>query len=151
MNTFIVSLLHQKPHNLLIHSINRQLFACLVAAAVAYPQFGGGSAGGLLHGHGEPLKHYIVGLSRGEEEEHHHGGEGGGEGGSGGEGGGEGGHHHQGSGGFGGSHFGTPVDVHHEEVIHLKVKIEERKAKKFFPNPRLSLFSEFITWQTLVT
>lgn len=71
--------------------------------------------------HGEPLKHVVIGLSRGIEIEHkeeekkedekkeevyeikHEE------------------HHHQGEGGFGGSDFKTPVDVHHEKPVHLKV------------------------------
>ncbi|KAK9885927.1 hypothetical protein WA026_013805 [Henosepilachna vigintioctopunctata] len=33
-------------------------------------------------------------------------------------------HHEQGKGGFGGSKFITPVDIHHEEVVHLKAHPE---------------------------
>ncbi|RZC34626.1 hypothetical protein BDFB_008692, partial [Asbolus verrucosus] len=68
----------------------------------------------------------VIGLSRGIEVGRHHGG-GGGEGGGGGRGeehrerGEEHRHRERGEGGFGGSHFNTPVDVHHEEGIHLKV------------------------------
>lgn len=87
----------------------------MVAVGVAYPQFGGGSAGGLV-GHYEPLRTFVIGLSRGQEEEKKGGG-----GGGGGEGGQGGGEKKEGEGGFGGSYFGTPVDIHKEEAIHLKV------------------------------
>lgn len=85
------------------------------------PQYGGGSAGGLL-GHHQPLDHYTIGLSGGYEEEGEEHGDG--------QGGGEEGHkeeEHKGEGslGFTGSDFKTPVDVHHEKEIHLKVSTQE--------------------------
>lgn len=95
-----------------------QIICSLVALATALPQYGGGSAGGLL-GHSQPLEHHIIGLSRGIEIENG-GEEGGHEGGGGGEGGSEGGNGE--SIGFTGSHFNTPVDVHHEKEIKLKVR-----------------------------
>ncbi|KAJ8969737.1 hypothetical protein NQ317_006398 [Molorchus minor] len=112
---------------------NLLVFCSLLAFASARPQYGGGSAGGLL-GHAQPLGHYLIGLSRGIEEDQ--GGEEGESGGSGGEeghyfslggGGGDGGGNeggHEGSIGFTGSHFNTPVDVHHEKAIHLKAHPE---------------------------
>nr|XP_023014335.1 adult-specific cuticular protein ACP-22-like [Leptinotarsa decemlineata]AYA49969.1 cuticular protein 60 [Leptinotarsa decemlineata] len=94
------------------------LFISLAVVISAGPQYGGGSAGGLL-GHHQPLEHHIIGLSRGGEEEEHYGG---------GEEGGHGGHEEQSykgeSIGFSGSDFRTPVDVHHEKEIHLKAKPE---------------------------
>lgn len=75
------------------------------------PQYGGGSAGGLL-GHHQPLDHYVIGLSGGYEEESHHKQE-------------QQEHHKEEhkeeSLGFTGSDFKTPVDVHHEEEVHIKV------------------------------
>lgn len=90
----------------------------LTTCVVALPQYGGGSAGGLL-GHHQPLGHYVIGLSGGNEYE-----EEGGQGGQGEQGGNEG-HHYQEHGhqsiGFTGSDFKTPVDVHHEHEVHIKV------------------------------
>lgn len=88
----------------------------LTTCVVALPQYGGGSAGGLLEHH-QPLDHYTIGLSGGSEEHEEEGSEGGF--------GGDEGHHqeehkHE-SLGFTGSDFKTPVDVHHEKEIHIKV------------------------------
>ncbi|CAH1119902.1 unnamed protein product [Phaedon cochleariae] len=97
------------------------IFLSLATLALAAPQYGGGSAGGLL-GHHQPLDHHIIGLSRGQEEEEkhheekhqeekHH----------------EEKHHeekHHDSIGFTGSDFHTPVDVHHEKEVHLKAHPE---------------------------
>lgn len=68
------------------------------------------------------MEHHIIGLSRGIEIDHG-GYEGGSEGGGdeGGQGGGDEGGHGE-SIGFTGSHFNTPVDVHHEKEIKLKVR-----------------------------
>lgn len=86
----------------------------LTTCVVALPQYGGGSAGGLL-GHHQPLGHYTIGLSGGNEEYEEQGNQGGGD---------EGHHHqenHHQSIGFTGSDFKTPVDVHHEHEVHIKV------------------------------
>ncbi|KAJ8915820.1 hypothetical protein NQ315_004632, partial [Exocentrus adspersus] len=114
------------------------IICSLVATISAYPQFGGGSAGGLL-GHAQPLQHRVIGLSRGIEIGHG-GDEGGSEGGygislGGGGGGGSGGGDEGGQGGgdegghgesigFTGSRFNTPVDVHHEKEITIKAHPE---------------------------
>lgn len=82
---------------------------------------GGGSSGGGLEG-----GHSAGGLNGGSGG-HDEGGS------SGGQGGGDDngyGHGHY-SIGFGGSDFKTPVDVHHEEVIHLKV-INHRSLTKLY-------------------
>lgn len=89
----------------------------LSSCAIALPQFGGGSAGGLL-GHHQPLHHYTIGLSGGFEEESGHGKHEGGEESHKEE------EHKEGSIGFTGSDFKTPVDVHHEEEVHLKVSYQ---------------------------
>ncbi|XP_074027832.1 adult-specific cuticular protein ACP-22-like [Leptinotarsa decemlineata] len=104
------------------------IFISLAVVTSAAPQYGGGSAGGLL-GHHQPLEHHIIGLSRGEEEAEHYGGVEEAEHYGGVEEGGHGGYeaqsyHNEKSIGFTGSDFNTPVDVHHEKEIHIKAKPE---------------------------
>lgn len=112
-----------------------QFLLAVIASSCALPQFGGGSAGGLI-GHHQPLDHYVIGLSGGIEEhegeedqghqeqhghyEHHDQHE----------------HHEEKhkehSIGFTGSDFKTPVDVHHEKEIHIKVTFCIKYAINFF-------------------